>query len=291
MSKLWTAYGRQSLFLFKVPALAEWAIGDVKSSVLQGLGPSGIGAKDLRSGDGTLHEVVYRGGRHSAQRAGSGDGHDPELPRERVHKIGFEGSKLVAIVRIVRSITVVQEDEEREIDVTYDVQVVSDLESEARLTRVFGAQTDGRKSLRTVLRFLGFDVPERGRGVPRYMQAVVLSEPRLREFALSEGWEWVDVSGDDGVGNLGRVGYSGRTSNPFKRNPLDEDDERVQLQDQMENESRTYNFTLTHDDDDFRELSEVEFLFGHRQTRLGFPRRASRAAMEHVISRVYEHVA
>lgn len=280
---LWTAYGRQTLFLFRTPGLAEWKEGDGRRELLGALKQSGISTKDFRA-DGTWHEVP-RPDDDDPQTEGA-----PGLTKERVYKVALEGSILSAIIRIKRSLTVVQEDEEVVVPFTYDVQVVIDLASPAKLARIFGAQTDGRRALRTVLRFLGLNVPERGPRVPRFMSPVVISEVKLRAFANKQKWEWVDVNGEDAAGKLGRIGYSGKTPTPLRRAPLDMTDRRVVAQDVAENDSRTYNFTYKHEEDGFEEVSEVEFLFGVRQTRFGFPRRATRPAMDYVISLVYANV-
>ncbi|MFB1482255.1 hypothetical protein [Corallococcus sp. RDP092CA] len=294
---LWTAYGRQTLFLFEVPRLADWSITEAKNELFRGLKLVGMNTRGFRS-DGNWVEVARlddepdnlqtNGGTITGVRTLGVAA--PVLSKERVHKVALKESILSAIVRIRRTITVVQEDEEISIPITYDVQVVIDFESPSKLARVFGAQTDGRKALRTVLRFLGLDVPERGPSVPKFMRPVIISELKLRAFALKQKWEWVDVSGADAAGKLGRIGYSGKTPTPLKRAQLDMSDVRVKAQDIPGNESRTYNFRYLHVEDGFEEVSEAEFLFGVRQTRFGFPRRATRPAMDNLISMVYEHV-
>lgn len=285
---LWTAYGRQTLFLFKTPALVEWTEGDGRRELLRALKQSGMSTQGFRA-DGTWL-VVPRpdSDEDDPQAEATSDGSD--LSKARVYKVALEGSVLSAIVRIKRSITVVQEDEEIVVPFTYDVQVVIDLASPAKLARIFGAQTDGRRALRTVLRFLGLDVPERGRRVPQFMTPVSITEPKLRALALKQKWEWVDVNGEDAAGKLGRIGYSGKTPTPLRRAALDMSDKRIMAQDVVPNESRTYNFKYVHSEDGFEEVSEAEFLFGVRQTRFGFPRRATRPAMDYVISLVYAHV-
>ncbi|MGQ0507256.1 MAG: hypothetical protein ACT4TC_18275 [Myxococcaceae bacterium] len=271
---LWTAYGRHSLFLFRTSALQKLSEKQTTSLVSLSLKRSGVKSANLRA-DGAWHVVPVM---------------EPAL-KERVHKIRLEPTRLISVVRMTRTQSFVHEEEERTFSYTYDVQVVVQLDTHVKLTEVYGAQTDGKRSMRALLAWLtGEEVPVRKPKQTAYFAPVEFNESDVKRLATKNALELVGMEGPDSKGVIGKVGYRGKHKGLVLQ-ALDLGDTRIKAQDAHPQDVRTYRFAYAHTDDGFVEQGQAEFTFGKRHQRLAFPARATKPAMEHVIQLLYRHVS
>lgn len=279
LRRLWTPYGSFALFLYEAIGLQHLTAADLPSYI----------ARIVGAGHVVPGGQWYQPPESSPADEG-GDIEDDDLVKERILALAISGNHLLLRVRMIRIHRFVYEDEEKETPFTYDISIAIDFSSPMKLAQVYGAQVDGRKAMMAALKFLLplQTIPQRKPGSERFLLPVKFSETQIKTMASSYGFELVGMVGADSQGVIGKIGYEGMATDVIGRlEPLDMNDPRVIEQDAHPQEQRTYNFSFTHSNDGFKEVSRVEFGFQKRHQKLSFPARATRPAMERVIQAVY----
>ena len=205
------------------------------------------------------------------------------VAKSRVLRVRFDGDELDATVRLVKMHPYVFEDEERTYKMTYDVNLSIVLSDEGRLARVFGAQHDGRTSMRTLIEWvLGGEIPPRMPALAEYMEPVKFTESQVQALASRMRMPCVGMEGADAHNVMGKIGMEGKFEGA-ELAPLDVEDPRVRAQNAIRQDSRLYNFRFMHPEDKFIEKGRVSFHFSSRHPHISFPVRTSQAAMEHIV--------
>lgn len=264
LSRIWTAYGRQSMYLWGAQCLVPLADADaVRALLVAAVQRTDPGFSSAKLGPEWTAVPPP-------------DGID--VPKQRVLRVRAQGDEVAATVRVSKVFRFVFEDEERESELTYDVTLLLDA-GKGRTVKVFGPLNDGRRSLRTFLEWLlNQELPERAPRVYDYMTPITFKEHHVKSLAAKRGMELVGMEGPDHQGKIGKVGYEGRAKD-FHAVPLDFADPRVKAQDAVVQETRTYNFVFDHSEDSFKERSRVTFVVTGLHPHFLFPVKTSQPAI------------
>lgn len=266
--RAWTAYGRQSVFLWEAPVLKSFTTEQMMARIAESVRRS---KKTFRTED--LPEWT---------RLEVGD--DSER-RTRMLKIRMSGNEIGAAVRLTKTHRYVFEDAERRSHFQYDVVLTASL-SGHQLLKVYGAQLDGKKTVVTFLEWLlGESLPERRPQLNGFVKPVTFLERDVKALGATLKGQG-GVEGPDPKDRLGKVVLEGKTSG-FWLEELDPKDARVKDQEPAPQSVRKYNFQFQHPDG-FFEKSRVDFTgLGGRHPHLNFPVRTSLPAMDYMINMLY----
>lgn len=146
---------------------------------------------------------------------------------------------------------------------------------------------DARKTLYTLLDWLGERVPKKSEERAKVFAPVNFTEKQVVEIATNLGWGSPSaVSGPDPTGEVGEMMLQGKGESADPA-PLDTNAGKVamQLKSTTKNAARRYRVETEHDDG-YNEPSQVSFHFLVGHSRLQFHHRASRIAMNNLISRL-----
>lgn len=274
LQRIWTAYGRQTIFLWGTNSFRSFTAAQVRRALLKAVGRAEPGVT-LAQLEGDWHRIVHDP--------------EPEQGKPRVLRVRLAGDELGATIRLTKTHYYVYEDEEREYPLTYDVNLTVDLSTEGKVARVFGAQHEGKRSMRTFLEWLfQQELPTRRADLDEYMAPIHFAEKHVKALARQSSLklECVGMEGPDPQGVVGKVGFEGKALH-YHLHPLDRTDDRVKAQEAVAQDARSYNFTFTHPEDGFVEKGRVAFYFKAQQPNLSFLVRSSQSAVTAVVNALH----
>jgi len=287
LAKLWTAYSRQALFLWKLPALDQFETADALHQAIAGA------VERKTGGDFHAEQLTDQWVRLEEPRAGDqlnvvdedeeAEGEPSGAPPPRVVSVRAGTGTIDATVRLTKHLHIIYEDVEQAVAVTQDVGLSMDVDRKGRLTKVFGAQLASRKAVRAFLEWLtGEPLPSRNPALSRHMEALRFTEEQVKALADRLDLDFVGMSGADARDVVGKVSFEGKLEG-FRLAPLDVNDDRIKSQEDMPQELRVYNWDYEHPEDGFVEHGRVAFMMDARQSHLSFLVRTSQAAMADVV--------
>jgi len=293
LNELWTAYSRQSLFLWRINALASLvSTEDVKkllAAAIQrstGNEPGELSAEWIKvdDGAGAAAAPIEDDDEESSEDS-------PEISPPRVVKVRFANESIDAIVRVSRYTHFIFEDVEKRQAITQDINISVDLSKErARLAKVYGAQLHSKKAVRTLTEWLfQSELPQRNPALAQYIAPFRFQESDVIRMATRLGLDFVGMSGADAKDSIGRVAYDGKMAG-FKWQPLDTNDDRIKSQEDIPQDLRAYNWDFHHAIDDFVEAGRVAFILDSRHSHISFLVRMSQASMQNVVEELYSSV-
>ncbi|WP_147469210.1 hypothetical protein [Corallococcus sp. AB045] len=293
LKRLYTAYSRQSLFLWQMPALA---IFETPVGLLQAVGEAVRRSTGNDFNEAQLSEDWVRVDQVSdnlgvhedviAEEDEDDSVEDSSLPPPRVVRVRVGTEMLGLGVRLTKRQYFIREDNERSVDWTQDINLSLDLAQPGSRALVFGGWQESRKAVRTVVEWLtNAEVPRRNPALKRYIEPFHFDESHVLALEADLGLEFVGFRGDDAQDVAGKIAMEGKLAG-FKMAPLDLSDERIKSQVGIPQDIRIYNWDYQHPDDGFVEGTIVAFFTGPttQHSHISFLRKTSQAAMADVVN-------
>ncbi|WP_141328334.1 hypothetical protein [Myxococcus sp. AB025B] len=293
LSKLWTAYSRQSLFLWAAPTLQRFESEvDTRNAVAAAVRAST--KQDFHPAQLTEHWVRLEEQKADARLSVVEEDEEDEAPSEivppRVVSVRSGPQSIDATVRLTKHLHVIYEDTEKAVVVTQDVGLSLELGAQGRLMKVYGGNQASRKAVRAFVEWVtGEPLPQRNPALARHLVAVQFTEGHVMALADRLQLDFVGMSGSDARDVVGKVSFEGKLDG-FRLAPLDVTDDRIKSQEDMPQDLRVYNWDYEHPEDKFVEYGRVAFVMNARHSYLNFLVRTSQAAMADVVRELWAEV-
>jgi hypothetical protein len=270
IADLYEFMGRRSLHLYYTPVLKTWDAAKVKDRVRE------LAGEDRLSFGEFVLVKKKRNLRDS----------EPRVFSVRVHREFVD-----AVVRLKKSVSINNEDEKKSEYTNFDVTLRVDLKSANRLSESYADYNDAKRALAVFLSWLtGQDVPTRtGLKQKQFFVGVPFTEKVVTKIATAAGARNYTTRGPDATGVVDEQQFWAPTKGNRKQQ-LNLNNATLKQQDRLNNSLRGYEFEIKHDIDEFVEIIDVGFNFKGKQPRIILYQRASRVAINQLISSLTTNV-
>jgi hypothetical protein len=206
------------------------------------------------------------------------------LGQDRLTHVFATDGEILGRVRLIRNTSSQYEGERKVLPHSYDVDLRVSFAATFRIAEVYATYEDARDALLIFLRWLtGAEVPRnKSLAQQKFIIPLTFNEHQIKALAARIGLKSASLRGREPRGKVGAIQMWGHMDGEHLEQ-LDPSVDIVERQEQTENAERWYNLVFRHHDG-YDEKTRLEFVFSKTQPRIVFGTKASRSAIDYLIT-------